>query len=76
MAENAAEDDIAICPLCYCPFNPRIEPCPECDGPSVEVAALPEAIYVNVAENHNWFGHFWRLISNRLPRFLFRSNEK
>jgi hypothetical protein len=76
MAECEVEEDIAICPLCYCPFNPTVEDCPECNPFAVQEGnTLPEADHANAAVHSNWLGRLQRSVSNLVTRSFFRSNK-
>jgi Zn-finger nucleic acid-binding protein len=76
MLANEVEDDIAICPLCYCPYNPHIEECPECTLVLMNRGILPKVEEVNPVEEDSWFKRLSRSVSEHLPKSLFRSNEK
>ncbi|MFQ6107894.1 MAG: hypothetical protein ACE5QF_09995 [Thermoplasmata archaeon] len=75
MTEDDVGDEFAICPLCYCPFYPSIEDCPECDRSPTGEDALAETENVNPIQNHGLFARWWNSIS-RLPKTLIRSNER
>jgi hypothetical protein len=74
--ENNVEDDIAICPLCYCPYNPHVEECPECTLVLVERGILPVAEELNPVEEDGWFRRLSRSVSSHVAKSLFRTNEK
>jgi len=77
MAENEVVEDIAICPLCYCPFNPTVEECPECNPSAArEENTLPEADHANPVVHSNWLGRLQRSVSDLVTRSFFRSNWK
>ena len=76
MTENV-EEDIAICPLCYCPYYSQVEECPECTPFVVnDERILPEAEYANEAEDAGWFARLSRSFSGHVLRAIFRSNDK
>jgi len=77
MAENEVEEDISICPLCYCPFNPNVEDCPECNPSAAHGQdTLPEAGHANPVEQGNLFGRLQRSVSNLVTKSVFRLNWK